>query len=135
MNSIGTRFRAFLLGDSSIAAMVAGRIHEDHVPQSSLRPYIWFRKRLTTHYSTTDSAAGEAPDEFTFDVEVCDGDIRKTKDLAEYVRARCNCYRGAFSDITAKGTFIIEQDADYIPRNDGSDRGTFVESLGVQVFV
>lgn len=134
MADISTRFKAFLEADAAIARKVARRVHSGQVPASSLRPFIWFRRRSTVNYLTLDSAAGEQPKEFTFDLEVVAESQLVAKETAELVRTRCNAYRGMFADTTAQGIFVLEQDDDYLPRNEGGDKGFFVESFGIQVF-
>ncbi len=135
MADVNTRFKTFLQADSSIAAKVASRVHDSHVPRAAATPplksFIYFRRRQTTHSPTLDSAAGEVPQEFAFDVEVVEADSRKP--LGELVRARCNCFRGTFADSTCQAIFVNDHDDDYQPYNVGGDTGVFVTALDVTV--
>lgn len=137
MADINARFKTFLQADTDIAAKVASRVHDSHVPQAQTVPpiksFIYFHRRQTTHSPTLDSAAGEVPQEFAFDVEVVEADSRKP--LGELVRTRCNCYRGTFGDSTCQGVFVNDQDENYQSYNVGGDGGVFVTTLDVQVFV
>ena len=135
MSDVTENFRAFLLADAAIEAVVPNRVHEDHVPQGALQPFIWFRKRSATNLGATlNSANGESPDDFYFDVE-CVGNQEKSKTLTELVRARCNFYRGAFGDTTCKGAFVNDQDDDYFPKSIGGDSGLYVGALDVRVIL
>ena len=135
MADVETRFKKHLQGDSSVAGKVGDRIHNDHVPQDKSRPYVWYRRRLTTPHPTLGSAAGEVPHEFIFDVETIAKTNREAKQVAEYVRARLHCYRGTFDDSTVQGIFVVEQDSDYEPEGTGGDTGVFFMAFGAQVFI
>lgn len=131
MADVATRFKTFLQADSSIAAKVAKRIHHDQIPQSATYPFVWYRKRQTTHYPTLDSAAGEVAQEFAFDVEVVEKD--NARPLAELVRTRCNCFRGTYGDSTTQGIFVQDASDEYVPFNVGGDSGLYVTALDVTV--
>lgn len=138
MTAVPVNFCAFLLADAAIARKVGQRVHKDKVPQKATpkkEPYIWFRKRSVAGVETLDSAAGQAPRFYDFDVECVAYDDREMDDLTELVRTRCNCYRGTFGDSTAQGCFVRDQDDNYEPYNVGGNNGAHVGVLDVQVIV
>lgn len=136
MADVATRFRAFLLADTSFKTKLGDRIYQDRVgDQSPSRPYLWFSKRLTNYSNCIDDANGAAPTSVSFDVESIAPVLSESQDIAELVRARCHMYRGAFDDTTVKGVFVREQDDEYVPRGMGSNEGLFATVFDVEVFV
>lgn len=136
MADIATRFRAFLLADSSVKAKLGERIYQDRVSeQSPVRPYLWFSKRLTNYSNCIDDANGAAPTSVNFDVESISTDLTESQAIAELVRTRCHLYRGAFDDSTVKGVFVREQDDEYVPRGMGTNDGMFATVFDVEVFL
>lgn len=135
MADIASNLRTFLLDDASIAGVVGDRVHHNHVPMAIAKPYIWLRRRNTNHIVCTDDAAGQAPDDYSFDVEAIARDANTADTLGDYIRSRCHCYRGAVGDATAKGVFVTDQGDDYIAQGNGGDQGLTVIALDVQVHV
>lgn len=134
MADIETRLKKFLKADTTIGQKVGERIHFDQVPEDKIRPYIWARLSRTGNFETLDSSAGEVPGEYQFDLECVSPVKSEARTIAEAVRARCHCYRGAFDDTTVRGMFTTDQDEDYVPLGIGEATGLYVGALGVQVF-
>lgn len=138
MSDVAQNVIALLKAESTVNKWAGTRFHEDHVPQLrgiKTEPFVWLALRQTTGAETLDSSAGEAPPEYIFDVECVAGRQYDGKQLASAVRTKLNCYRGAMSDLTAKGIFVRDQDNDYIPKATGGDSGLFVAAYDVQVWV
>lgn len=134
MADVATRFRAFLLGDASIARKVGPRVHQNTVPAQRAIPFVWFRRRTTGTTTTLDSSAGEAVANVTFDVEAVAINQTAADELAEAVRARCHCYRGAFDDGSVQAIFVEDQDEDYVPVTGAGDDGMNIATFLVQIW-
>lgn len=136
MADLATRFRTFLIEDTSVKGKLGDRIYQDRVAdQSPLRPYLWFSRRLTNYSNALDDANGAQPTSVNFDVESISANLTESQAIAELVRTRCHLYRGAFADTTVKGVFVREQDDDYVPRGTGSNDGLFATVFDVEVFL
>lgn len=134
MADIETRLKVFLKTDTTIGQKVGDRIHFDQVPEDKIRPYIWARLNRTGNFETLDSSAGEVPGEYQFDLECVSPVKSEARTIAEAVRAKCHCHRGAFADTTVRGMFTTDQDEEYVPLGIGESQGLYVGALGVQVF-
>lgn len=132
MASLAENFRAFLLADPAIEAMVSGRVYEKHVPESSRWPYIWFRRSGTENEDTTDATPGTPAFRHSFDVEIVSDDPDEAEALADLVKAH-HLHYGIFGEQTIKGLFVDDHSDDYERRNDMSDAGWHVPAVTVQV--
>lgn len=136
MADVATRFRTFLIDDTSVKARLGNRIYQDRVAdQSPVRPYLWYSRRLTNYSNCIDDANGAQPTSVNFDVESISTDLTESQAIAELVRTRCHLYRGTFADTTVKGVFVREQDDDYVPRGTGGNDGLFATVFDVEVFL
>ena len=133
MATVSEDLKTFTIADSTVGALVADRMHELHVPQTSLKPYIYYSRIGTEDERAMDSAAGDAPFRHQYIVE-CWGTTPSMADsIADAVRDRLNNYRGTLGSRTVQGVFVQSQSDDYDPRSDGSDRGFFLNALTVEV--
>ena len=140
MSDVSSNFRTFLLAGSGKPESIGQRVHGDHVPQDTVpktgpfKDFIWYSRRQAQGMETLDSSAGEVARVFYYDIECVSMVKRNARAIADWVRARCNCYRGTYGDSTVQGIFVDDQDADYEPQSIGGDRGAFVEIMNVRVF-
>jgi hypothetical protein len=138
VSDTATRLKRFLQAVDGIKNTVASRICLDHVdglPDDKLKPYIWFRRRVTQSALALDSPVGEEAHEYQFDLEVISKSNREAQAIAATVRTACHCYRGAFDDSTIQGMFVNDQDDDYQPMGIGEGTGLLVVAMDLQVFV
>ena len=132
MPDVAERLRTFLIAGSSVTAIVASRVHQNMVPESSAIPYIWYRRARTDEPRTLDGGAPSGYEQF-FDIECVSEDLDECQSLAYAVRDRLNNYRGSFADSTVKGIFVEDHSDDYIPRSVSSDDVAHVAALSVQI--
>jgi hypothetical protein len=132
MPDVAERLRTFLTADAGIAAVVSTRVHQGIVPESSIVPFIWFRRARTDEPRTLDGGSPSGYEQF-FDIECVSEDLDQCQDLALAVRDKLNNYRGTFADSTVKGIFVEDHSDDYIPRSVSSDDVAHVAALSVQI--
>ena len=115
---------AFLLADSSIAALVATRIYIGHVPQASTTPYIYVAKRAEEPWDDIDAIAYN-PFREIIAVECWGdaGDVFGTTGLGHLVRVRCQGYAGTIGTGTVQRIEVVDADDDYAPRGSSGDEG------------
>ena len=122
MSNFGQDFRAFLLAQSGIAAVVGSHVHVGSVPQEIEPPYIYLQRARATHERTLGQGQGETPFEEQWDVEVIVDDPTKLETLAAAIRG-VDCARGTFGAGRMQGLFLDDQADDYIPKGVFSDAG------------
>jgi hypothetical protein len=133
MAAVSEDLRTFTIADATVAAIVSDRMHELHVPQSELKPHVYYGRINTEDERTLDSAVGEEPFRNLFTVE-CWGLTPEDADvLAGAIRDRLNNYRGTFASRTVQGVFVSSQSDDYEPKSEGSDKGLYLAALAVEV--
>jgi len=129
---------AFLKADSAIVRLVGARIHENKVPQDPQGDYLWFALLDEEDEYCLDDADGAAPFRYRYAIE-CVGfsggaqNQRKSREIANAVKARVKNYNGAFGDSTVQGIFVEAVSEDYQPRNDLSDFGYHTRALTLEV--
>ena len=134
MADVATRLRTYLLADANIAAKVGTRVHQDHVPEAPLSPYIYFG-RTSAVAEMTLGETGITPFRHNFAVECWADRLSEAQALADLVWTRCNgtATGATFGDSTVKGIFVESQDDDYEPEGVPSDRGLHVAALALEV--
>lgn len=129
---MATRFRTFLLADSSIAAVVGQNVHQGFVPEDTPLPVIYFT-RTGTRTERALGDVGTQPFSHTFAVEAIGKDLDESQSLADLVRTRCDGYPGSgvgtFADSTVKGIFVEDQSDDYEPQYGYHDASLSVEVI------
>lgn len=135
MADVAQNLRTFTLGDTGIAAIVAERMSQDHVPQRFEEAHIWFGRSNTVTNDTLDMSADDGTLQENFNLECACTDQDKVQSLAELVKDRLNGYRGTFGTITVQGAFCSDHSDDYELRNDYSDEGIFVAAMAVEVYL
>ncbi len=133
MSDVATRLRSFLLSDAAITREVGDRVHQAHVPESSEGDYVYFQRSTIEPLRTLD-ASNIDPLYTSFDVEIISRDLEQCQFIASIVRAKLDCYRGAFDDATVKGIFVEDHNDDYIPRGTYADEGVHVAAMSVQIY-
>ena len=132
MASLGENLRTFLLDDLSIYDLVAGRVHQNHMPQESAFPAIWFARQAEDRIGAYDGDAGVGRTDFA--LECLSTSIDTAGTLSKAVFDRLNFYRGDFADTTVQGVFVTDQDDNYQLRNDLSDFGVEISALRVSIW-
>jgi hypothetical protein len=125
---VATRFRTFLLADSSIAAVVGQNVHQGFVPEDTPPPVIYFT-RTGTRQERYLGESGAQPFSHTFAVEPIGKDLDESQELAGLIRTRCDGYIGTFADTTVKGIFVEDQSDDYEPQYGYHDASLSVEVI------
>jgi hypothetical protein len=132
MPDVAERLRTFLIAGGSVTAIVAQRVHQGVVPESSEPPFIWYRRARTDEPRTLDGGSPSGFEQY-FDIECVSEDLGEAQALAYAVRDRLNNYRGSFADSTVKGIFVEDHSDDYVPRSVSSDDVAHVAALSVQI--
>lgn len=133
MSNLSVNFRKFLLAQSSLARKVAARIHQDHIPQSSSAPYVYFSRQNAEFLTCLDSEVGEQPHAQSFAIECIGRDIGDAQELGDEIRA-INNYKGTFGDTSVQAVFVEDQSDDYEPRVLSGDDGAFSCNLRVTIY-
>lgn len=125
----------FVLADSSIAAKVGTRMHFNVIPQDTDFPRLLFERTGSSREGCLDDAAGVAPTNETFLMEVNATTPEDAEDIRKLLESRLNCYRGSFGDTTCHAIFAEDQSSRHEPRGVGRDAGVFFAALAVEVIV
>jgi hypothetical protein len=133
MADVSTRFRTFLLTDTTIAQMVGEQVHQGFVPETTKGDYVWFSRSASEPLRVLASGAID-PLSVRFDVEAISDDLDRAQALAAAIRSKCDAYRGTFGDSTTQGIFVEDHNDDYTPRGVFSDDVLHVASMSVEIF-
>jgi len=132
MTSLAEDLRTFLLADSTITKIVDQRVHQDHMPEVSKFPAIWFSRQATDSLLSLDSKVGLVRSDFA--LECISGDMGVREDLSSAVFDKLHGYRGAVGTRSVQGIFVTDQDDTYELRNDLSDFGIGTAALRVSIW-
>lgn len=132
MSNCASDFRAFLIADAGISALVSSRVHVGSVPQPTAVPYIWIGRRGVFHERTINQATGEQPFEERWDLEVW-GDIGDVQNIAEAVRD-LDCAKGTFGDGMVQLIQVEDHSDDYIPKGVFSDEGHDLAAFQITLY-
>lgn len=144
MSDTDTRLKTLITTNAAVKAKIGSRMYLDKVPPQPEReqhPYVWFRRRSTGASDTTDAAAGDAPYQFDYDMEIIAPLATEAKQIADLIRLTSNsglglnCYRGTFGDSTCQGIFVNDQEGGYEPLGIGESFGLSVVALDVRVML
>lgn len=133
MADYAENLRTFVLADVAIAAVVGTRMHQNSVPEDAALPFIWYRQAGVVYEGCTDSAAGDEPDQYDYDVECVSDDVDEAADLAALVRPRLAFHRGTLGAGSTQGILVEDHEDDYFKRNEDADAGIHVASFRVSV--
>lgn len=132
--SLSESLAKYLISDQDIAAIVANRVHIDHVPQNYAGPYIWIGR----------SSASDAAEECltlggdiykwreAFNIEVVSEDPTDSEAVAGYIK-RAGSYAGPFGTGMAQAFMVQDHADDYLPRGLDMDEGRFVAALESEI--
>jgi hypothetical protein len=133
MSELGVDLRAELLGRAAVTAIVGGRVHEGHVPETYSGAYIWIGRGAVEHDRVIDQAAGEDPFREFWDLECHSRDLDEAQDLAALARG-LDSHRGQFGDGSVQAVFVGDHADDYVPRGLSEDElGTHVAALSLEI--
>lgn len=132
--SIGEDFRTHLLASTGISTVVATRIHQNHMPEESAYPAIWFRRSGEEELVLLDGRCGTI--RTRFDLECLSTSIDTAIDLSKTVKDALHGYRGSLTGTsgTVQGIFVEDKDDTYIPHNEGSDSGRCIVALDITLW-
>jgi hypothetical protein len=132
MSNFASDFRAFLIANGPLSALVSTRVHVGSVLQPTAAPYVWIGRRGVFHERTLNQAVGEQPFEERWDLEVW-GDIGDVQDIAEVVR-NLDCAKGSFGSGTVQLFQVEDHSDDYVPKGVFSDEGFDLAAFQITVF-
>lgn len=130
--SVAEDFVTFLDAQSTVTAIVGGRIQQAVADIRLSLPYICFRRRGRVENLTTDGVGGMV--ETQLDVECRGATLDAAEDLADVVNTALNGYRGTWGSRKICGVFVQDQDDDYEFLPAGSNNTEKTATLYVQVF-
>lgn len=133
MAAVSEDLRTFTIADAAVAALIADRMHELHVPQSELKPHVYYARVSTEDERAMDSAVGEEPFRNLFAIDCWARTPEDADTLAGAIRDRLNNYRGTMGSRTVQGVFVSSQSDDYMPKSEGSDKGLYLAALAAEV--
>lgn len=141
MADTATRLKKLITSNAAVKDKIGDRMYLDRVPSLSdkRRPYIWFRRMSAAPIDTLDAAAGEAPTDETFEVEVISPVERETQQITDLIvkadngGAALNGYRGAFDDTTCRGIFVTDREGGHAAKGIGENTGLFFTAFNVQI--
>jgi hypothetical protein len=90
MATVDQDLKAYLQADASILRVTGGRIHENYVPETPIKPYIWFVRTGDEGFDALDDPIGDPPDKFIFALECVGRNIKESSALATLVKNRCH---------------------------------------------
>jgi hypothetical protein len=127
-------FRAFLLADTAIAAVVGQRVNYNHVPQSKDPPYIFYQQSG----ANDDGALGDSPgtpNRPVYAIECWAELPEQAITLKNLVQGKIHKYRGAFgaAGSTVQGIFAADVSDEYEFNGDGGDSGLCGVALFAEV--
>lgn len=129
--SIGLDLRSFILGSTVAAELLGSRCHYNHLPQGSSYPHVWFRKAGDNEELTLDGVGGLH--DAMFDLEVAGASEASAQAVADAIHPRLHGYKGALGGARCQGMFVSDQDDDYVPFTNQSDRGVHVIAHSVRL--
>ena len=132
MSNFASDFRAFLIANSPLAALVSTRVHVGSVPQPTTAPYVWIGRRGVFHERTISQAVGEQPFEERWDLEAW-GSIDDVQTIAEAIRD-LDCAKGSFGSGTIQLLQVEDHSDDYIPKGVFSDEGYDLAAFQITVY-
>lgn len=132
MAGIGADLKAYVTASTSVNSVIAGRMHQNHPPQDTSKPFIWYQRSSENEELTLDGVGGLK--QVQFDVECVTADVATAESLADKTKARLHGKRGTFGNSTVQGSFVQDHSDDYAPKSIGSDGGLHVASFQVTVW-
>jgi hypothetical protein len=133
--SASVDIRNYLTSDTTgVYYYVASRVYQNHVPSVGTLPFVWFRRRGVEYLNCLGETETKPWREF-FDIECVSETMEEAEDVADAVRARLHCARGALGSTTTIYNWVDvrDQSDDYVPRNMQADEVLHVVSLDVEV--
>ena len=132
MAGIAADLKTYVTASTSCNAVISGRMHQNHPPQDSNKPFLWYMRTSENEELTMDGVGGLK--KAIFDVECVTADITTAESLADKVKTRLNGKSGSFGASTAQGVFVEEHADDYAPKSIGSDSGLHVAAFNVTIW-
>ena len=132
MATIGEELIIELISASDVFALTSDRIHQNHIPQQSSYPSIWFSRRSELKSTTFDG--DDDPVKTRFDIECLAETQGDAIDLSIAVDGALHGKRGTFGNGSVQGVFVENKSDDYIPQNDASDDGIIAVGLDVSIW-
>lgn len=132
MAGIAADLRTFVTASTSCSAVIGSRMHQNHPPQDTSKPFVWYQRTSENEELTLDGVGGLKEVEFT--VECVSVDPVTHESLADKVKTRLNGRSGTFGASTAQGVFVRDHADDYAPKSIGSDGGLHVSAFGVKIW-
>lgn len=123
--SLGEDFRTLML---SLASSADERIHQNHMPERSTYPAIFYIRNSRNRELTLDKQAGLT--QTVWNVECLSTNMDEAIELSDVI-ADLNGYIGSQNETTFKAVFVDDVDDDYTYQNDASDEGISMVALTV----
>ena len=132
MTTMPEDLRTFINADAAVAALIVNRTHYNRMPESSVRPNIWFRVTSDTEPLTMDGVGGIH--EATADIECAGLTETSAQAVADALKPRLHGYKGTMGNISAKAIFLSDKDDDYVPFSNESNEGVHVIAFGARIW-
>ena len=132
MAGIGADLKTYVTASTSCNAVISGRMHQNHPPQDTSKPFVWYQRSSENEMVTMDGVGGLK--KVLFDVECVTADVATSESLADKIKTRLNGKSGTFGASTVQGSFVEDHSDDYLPKSVGSDGGLQVASFNVTVW-
>ena len=125
MTTMPQDLRTFIIGTTSVTGLVSTRCHYNKVvPQSSAKPFVWFRVTRDNEPLTMDGVGG-IHDSYV-DIECVGATESSVQAVADAVKGRLHGYAGTMGNVSAKGAFLSDKDDDYAPFSTNGEDGLHV---------
>jgi len=119
--------RTLVTATTPLSTLIGTRCHYNHVPESSAKPFVWFRVASDTEERTLDGVGGLH--EALVDMECNASTETSAQSVADALKAKLDGYKGAMGNETAQAAFLRDKDDDYVPYSNASDEGAHVVSF------
>lgn len=106
--AVSADLRTFLLADGDISSTVATRVYPIQLPQKPTLPAIRYNTITDVRYPTTPNTKGLRRPRIQIDCYATT--YAAAVQLAEYVEARLDSYRGAAGATSIQGAFLVNGD-------------------------
>ena len=132
MTTMPSDLRTFITGSTAITGLIGTRVHYNHIPANSEKPYVWFRITQDDEELTLDGTGGLH--ESYSDIECSALTESSAQAVADAIKARLHGYKGTMGNISAKGAFLSGKDDDYVPFSNESDQGVNVVAYSLNLW-
>lgn len=126
--------RAWLNAQATITTISQSRVWPNQAPQRSPLPHIVITRLGEDKYPTLEDTGGHGKlASAEFEIECKAATPASATALAAAVGAALKDYSGAMGSSTCEAVFLEDEYDDYEKPTDGSDNGTHVTTLEVQI--